>query len=607
MRAYAINKSYAVGYGDVIKVVTIPKGTITHWYNNGGDAATNDRLNNAINTSIDYYWNNLTSIHGFGISVNYSPGTPTADCSYGGWMRVGENTSYQAPGTIMHEAFHGIGVGTHDMWWNSEMRSAGNRGDWLGDRVTEAVRFWDNSTTAVITGDDTHLWPYGCNGAHEDTHSDNLYCMMGILAQALNEDGLPGSSEIGYALPYYSFNHEDGVKYYIKNEDEKRGLRSAYLVETDMHTLEWKTMDAEEAVADDAAAWYLSFTPANQYYQLRNVSTGYYMTYASGFKTVKHASPMTADNFHLMRGRVDVNGHRGYYIIHPEKSANPFTLIANANGKTGTTACTKGKEVDVLTEQARMESMKFLSNVSASDVEHPFDLTFMLNNPDFDNDATTGWTSTNGAPGYGAQAAEFYEKTFDFYQTFTQMPAGVYQLRANAFQRPGSKESVFAPYQTGTAVVTTSLYINSTASPVSHICDDRQPSALYNDGDWGSDYRVSDGNYIPNCMTGASRYFAKGLYDSSVAAEATTVGNSLRVGIKCTKASSSYWTMFDHFRLFFFGQNRTVMGIVSIENGKLKADNPNDAVYDLQGRRVASSNSQLKKGIYIVNGKKVVR
>ena len=35
--------------------------------------------------------------------------------------------------------------------------------------------------------------------------------MMDILAQALNEDGLPGSGEIGYALPYYAFNHEDGV------------------------------------------------------------------------------------------------------------------------------------------------------------------------------------------------------------------------------------------------------------------------------------------------------------------------------------------------------------------------------------------------------------
>ncbi len=132
MRAYAINKDYGVGYGDVIKVVTVPKGQVGHWYNNGGDEATNDRINYAINTAMDYYWNNLTSIHGFGISVTYSPGTPTADCSYGGSMRVGASSSYQQPGTIMHEALHGIGVGQHSMWWNGEMRSAGNRGVWLG-------------------------------------------------------------------------------------------------------------------------------------------------------------------------------------------------------------------------------------------------------------------------------------------------------------------------------------------------------------------------------------------------------------------------------------------------------------------------------------------
>ncbi|MBO4316630.1 MAG: hypothetical protein J5867_11835, partial [Prevotella sp.] len=80
MRAYAISKDYAVGYGDVIKFVTVPKGTIGHWYNNGGDEETNDRINYAINTAMDYYWNNLSSIHGFGISVSYSPDTPTADC-----------------------------------------------------------------------------------------------------------------------------------------------------------------------------------------------------------------------------------------------------------------------------------------------------------------------------------------------------------------------------------------------------------------------------------------------------------------------------------------------------------------------------------------------
>ena len=59
------------------------------------------------------------------------------------------------------------------------------------------------------------------------------------------------------------------------------------------------------------------------------------------------------------------------------------------------------------------------------------------------------------------------------------------------------------------------------------------------------------------------------------------------------------------FALPEFGETE---GIVEIENGRLKVDN---CVYDLQGRRMDSSifNSQSsikKKGIYIINGKKVV-
>ncbi len=674
MRAYAITKDYAVGYGDVIKVVTVPKGTVGHWYNNGGDQATNDRINYAIDLSMDYYWNNLTSIHGFGITVNYSPGTPTADCSYGGWMRVGESSSYQQPGTIMHEALHGIGVGTHDIWGNADMRSDGNRGDWLGDRATEAVRFWDNNTNGVISGDHMHLWPYGCNGAHEDTHSDNLYCMMGILAQALNEDGLPGSGEIGYALPYYAFNHEDGVKYYIKNENENRGLRSAYLVETKTHGLQWQTMTAEEAAVNDSAAWYLSFTPSNQYYQLRNAATGYYMTYSSGFKTEKHTKPTSNDNLHLMRGRVDVDGHRGYYIIHPESSATPPTLVANVNGKTGSTswsilksatkqrwliltadealnfdngnidlaraelaamlarirqlaqtphiedvadadatlssqltsienqipACTKGSELSALTTQAWSAATTFLSSVSATDAAQPFDLTFLLENPDFDNDAISGWTSTNGTPGYDAKGVEFYEKTFDFYQLLNNMPAGNYELRANAFQRPGQAESIYTAYDKGTAKVTTSLYINKTTDAVKHICDDRQPNYLFNDGGWGSDVKLSDGTYIPNCMVGAEKYFGNGLYDNSVNTTIDTSNSTLRVGIKCTSAPTYYWTMFDHFRLHFFGGAAKANAVAPIT--VRPADS--QGFYTLDGRKV--NGTPTAKGIYIVNGKKVI-
>ena len=50
-----------------------------------------------------------------------------------------------------------------------------------------------------------------------------------------------------------------------------------------------------------------------------------------------------------------------------------------------------------------------------------------------------------------------------------------------------------------------------------------------------------------------------------------------------------------------FGDGTT--GIQMIEDGRLKIENSTDAVYDLQGRKVQNT---AKKGVYIVNGKKVV-
>lgn len=259
IRAYALTKGYAVGYGDAIKVITIPKGTITWSYNNGGDAKSNARINAAVGSAVEY-WNNLTSIQGLHLSVNFGSGTPTADCSYGGWMRVGPNASYQRTGTIMHEMGHAIGVGQHAIWRDGNMRANGNRGDWLGDRANEVLRFWNNNPSAVMTGDNTHMWPYGINGAHEDTGSEALYIANGLITQGLGEDGLPPTG--GFSTPAYVFEQEDNVKYYLKNEDEDAGLYSSYLVANpNKTTVKCEEMTAAEAEADDNAAWYITFDP----------------------------------------------------------------------------------------------------------------------------------------------------------------------------------------------------------------------------------------------------------------------------------------------------------------------------------------------------------
>lgn len=349
VRAYALTKTYAVGYGDVKKVITLPKGKVKWTYDYGADAAANERIAAAVEDAVNYL-NTYTSISGLTTQVHYGSGTPTADCSYGGWMRVGPNASYQRTGTILHELGHAIGVGTHSVWndGNSPMRAGSGRGDWLGDRATAVLRFLDNNPTAVMTGDGTHMWPYGVNGAHEDNGQPILYICNTLIYQALGEDGLPPTG--GFATPAYTFEQEDTIKYYIKNEHKNYGLNDSYLVENERGYLVWETMDATAATANDNAAWYITFNPENCYYQLRNAATGHYVSYSktgvNGIRAVSKASATANENFQLMRSRIDVTvdvgdkqeAFRGYWIIHPEHTLNPTTFIASNNGTTSTAA-----------------------------------------------------------------------------------------------------------------------------------------------------------------------------------------------------------------------------------------------------------------------------
>ena len=674
MRAYAINKDGEVGYGDAIKFYTVPKGQITLSMRDGGDEATYNRIKTAAQTAIDW-WNNLTEMKGFNPSVGFVDGTPTADCSYGGWIRVGSNTSYQKCGTIMHEMLHGCGV---IPWANTEWSRTGRlragvtgdgygTGQWLGDRVTEAVRFWDNSTTSVLSGDYQHMWPYGINGAHEDNGSDVLYIGNSIICQALGEDGLQHTSSL-FAEPYYALNQEDTIKFYIKNESVDRGLYSSFLMPTASGLLKWIDMSAEEAAKNDSAAWYFTFTPENQYYQIRNAATGRYITYAaSAIRTLERTTLSSADDWHLMKGRVDVSGLRGYWIIHPESNWTPKCLQANSNGNTTATTFnianssetqrwlimtldelmeldsksvgSKKKEalallvrlkalqnvphqevtagadatfetalstlgsslneattpdnvisiIDQLNEAART----FLQGVYATDKEQPFDLTYMLANPTLD-DNTDGW-STEATVNYGC--AEFFEKTFDFYQTLKPMPAGNYKFCAQGFQRPGTYTASYDDYTAGTNKVNAKIYIGTSNTLLAHIATEAQTKKI-----GGNEATVGGNKYVPNDMQAASLYFKKGLYENSVENELKTANSQLRMGIKTTSMPSAYWVIFDNFRLYYYGKEPAVEGISTLQTEETAPTR--HAVYTIDGRRLPAD-AQLRPGLYIVDGKKL--
>lgn len=338
IRAYAITNTDNVGYGEILKAVTIPKAVINWSYEYNGSPEENARIEAGMNGWYEY-WSQLTSMKGFYPSVRIATGTPTADCSYGGWCRVGTNPAYQSQTMLTHELLHGIGVGTHTIWWGAGgMRANGDRGLWLGDRVTAVLTFWNNGHT-MLDGDPTHMWPWGFNYPSEDPHTESGYTINALVAQALGEDGLPPTG--GFATPYYAFEHTDNRKYYFTNEESNHGLGTGLLGIAPNGTLKWITTDdARQALENDSLAWYVSFNPATQFYSYRNAATGQYIVYDGTFKLKEAETTPNNGWFQMMTGRTDAtirnaNGditRRGYWIIHNENNYSSPCLAAIENG-----------------------------------------------------------------------------------------------------------------------------------------------------------------------------------------------------------------------------------------------------------------------------------
>ena len=264
-----------VHYGKTHKVYTLPKGGITYTIRESDNATYDANITNAVTLWAEY-WNKYTTISGYHSSVGYvygaGAGSGTADCSYGGWMRISQTTSYQECGTVMHESLHGIGMGTTSEWSN-----LGSGKTWVGPRVNEFIKFFENSDGATMYGDSQHAWcsnsngglSYTINGAHEDAHSDLQRTANSLLAQAYCEDGLRPTSGAYYFTPYYSVEQEDDDVFYIQNS-----ATGKYLVDSNGRLGVQAYSSLDDAKAAEVAAWTLTFDPATRWYHLTSVKNG---------------------------------------------------------------------------------------------------------------------------------------------------------------------------------------------------------------------------------------------------------------------------------------------------------------------------------------------
>ena len=190
---------------------------------------------------------------------------------------------------------------------------------------------------------------------------------------------------------------------------------------------------------------------------------------------------------------------------------------------------------------------------------NPIEWTHKISNPRFD-DNNSGWSGDTPARGGNTSGtnndvpswddfnpcAEHYNKTYDTYQELTGLANGTYAVSVQGFYREGGYAAAAPKHTAGTESLNAILYANTEEQPLMSIFEEAGKAS-------GGGTATTDGisGVFPNDMKGASYFFSAGLYWNTVYVQVTD--GTLKFGIKKSTSVGTDWTIFDNFRLQYFG------------------------------------------------------
>ena len=264
-------------------------------------------------------------------------------------------------------------------------------------------------------------------------------------------------------------------------------------------------------------------------------------------------------------------------------------------------------------DNARWKFMTYeevMAEISTATKDNPKTVTMLLPGAAFNQGDTRNglWSDAPGVGGY--QTWEVSNKcgekwstpSFNVAQTLTNLPNGYYKISMQGFYRMGGDASkndatiATENHAAGTETLNAIFYANNEEKPLMSIIEGAQAEEFA----YGGAFYTAYGN-VPQDMDAAAAAFTDGKYEHSLWVEVTD--GTLRVGVKKNAESFSDWTIFDNFRVVYYGTQQPD----AIEEATAIVTFQTNDVYDLSGRlvrRQAESLDGLKPGVYIINGKK---
>lgn len=163
---------------DAAEAAKRPKGQITYKLSGGSEKWPEDRkkrIVDAMNAAVDFL--NANANFKKELTANNSPGTPTADANWSGWINWGGSINRRV---AIHEIAHTLGIGTHENWGKNI-----KDGLWTGKAGVAQIKAFDGPD-AVLHADRQHFWPYGLNQDHESSKENDLRHIK--MVEAMRKD-----------------------------------------------------------------------------------------------------------------------------------------------------------------------------------------------------------------------------------------------------------------------------------------------------------------------------------------------------------------------------------------------------------------------------------
>ena len=245
--------------------------------------------------------------------------------------------------------------------------------------------------------------------------------------------------------------------------------------------------------------------------------------------------------------KISANGR--YLACRSDFSAEPSPLetVDNASSDQATWMLIK-----------RQDRIDALAGATA---DNPIDATFYIQgaeiNENFNNTGVWDGTDptfdgrTGNLEATGFAAENYWGASVESYQTLTGLPAGKYRVSCYGFYRDGSATDAGTKYANGTEDIKAYLFAGSNQTPLSSI----MVGANTSNGDGGAE--ASSGKWVPDNMAQAVLFFFRGRYPAVTVDAIVGDDGQLKIGIRKDAGTEQKWTIWDRFRLTYYGDDLT--------------------------------------------------